>query len=71
MDAQRMRRKSSWEKFRNFFFSNKIASVATGDLQCGNLIEINCKHKIHTGFQGQFKKRNIKYHIRYFKLITC
>lgn len=57
-----MRRKSSWESSVTFS-SNKIASVATGDLQCGNLIEINCKHKIHTGFQGQFKKRNIKYQV--------
>ena len=67
MEQQRMRIKSCEEKFYNFFFfSNKIASVATGHLQCGNLIEINCKHKIYTEFQGQFEKRNIKYLISYF-----
>lgn len=59
-------KKSCEEKFHNFFFSNKIASVATGCLQCGNLIEINCKHKIYTEFQEQFEKRNVKYLISYF-----
>lgn len=58
--------KKLWGKVLQLFFSNKIDSVATGCLQCGNLIEINCKHKIYTEFQGQFEKRNIKYLISYF-----